>query len=88
MGCALAEDEEWQEILRLADTGKATAVRAHGLQLQPRWNGLGTPPVCVVPPFRGAPAFETAHPFHRKMAPGISLVLVATKTWVCCFACL
>ena len=57
----------------ISDKGEATAVRAHGLQLQPRWSGIGKLPVHTVPPFRGAPAFEVSHPFHIKMSPGIYL---------------
>ena len=45
----------------------------HGLQLHPRWDGFGTPPLCKSPPFLGLPALETTHPFHFKMTPSMLL---------------
>ena len=41
------------------------AKRAHGLELQPRWDGTGAPPVYTSPPFLGAPRVEITHPFHN-----------------------
>ena len=32
------------------------AVRSHGLDLVPRWDGNGNPPLCASPPFQGAPS--------------------------------
>ena len=51
----------------------SVAARAHGLELTPRWNGTGNPPLCASPPFVGAPALETTHPFHFKMCPSMLL---------------
>ena len=45
----------------------------HGLQLCPRWDGCGTPPLCKAPPFTGLPELETTHPFHFKMTPSMLL---------------
>ena len=49
------------------------AKRCHGLQLQKRWNGLGTPPIHATQPFTGLPAVEINHPFHIKMTPSMFL---------------
>ena len=43
------------------------------MPLHQRWRGGADPPVCAAPPFRGAPALETTHPFHIKMNPAIFL---------------
>ena len=63
----------WHWVQDVSKQGEATAVRAHGLQLQQRWDGMGRLPVYAVPPFRGAPMLEISHPFHIKMTPGIFL---------------
>ena len=51
----------------------SVAVRSHGMELVPRWNGEGDPPLFVSPPFLGAPALETTHPFHFKLCPSMLL---------------
>ena len=53
--------------------GGAVAKMTHGVQLCPRWNGIGSPPVCTSPPFTGTPALEVTHPFHFKMTPSMLL---------------
>ena len=53
--------------------GNAAARRSHGIELRPRWNGTGTPPLHTSPPFIGTPALETTHPFHFQMNPGVLL---------------
>ena len=63
----------WRWARSVNQKGDPVAQRAHGLQLQPRWNGTGEPPVHQSPPFAGAPALETTHPFHFKMSPGVLL---------------
>ena len=49
------------------------AIRSHGLELSPRWDGVGDPPVLTSPPFIGAPALEITHPFHFNMCPSMLL---------------
>ena len=59
---------------RLCDEKKGPQLkRAHGLQLQERWDGTGDPPLHLSPPFIGLPAVEIAHPFHFKMTPSMLL---------------
>ena len=53
--------------------GNLLAKRTHGVELQPRWNGTGNPPLHKSPPLLGSPALETTHPFHFKMTPGVML---------------
>ena len=54
-------------------TKKLVPKRQHGLQLQPRWDGTGAPPLLRHPPHIGLPALETTHPFHFKLSPGMLL---------------
>ena len=63
----------WHWVRSRSASGEETAVRAHGMPLHQRWRGGADPPVCAAPPFRGAPALETTHPFHIKMNPAICL---------------
>ena len=64
----------WHWVRSVSRTGELGAVRAHGLPLQPRWDGgSDTPPVSMNPPFRGHAALEVSHPFHIKMNPAIYL---------------
>ena len=49
------------------------AKRCHGLSLNERWSGLGSPPICKSPPHVGLPALEITHPFHFKLTPGVML---------------
>ena len=46
---------------------------AHGLALQPRWDGVGEPPIISSPPFLGLPALEVNHPFDFEMSPSMML---------------
>ena len=55
----------WHWVAGVSKEGEPTAVRAHGLQLQPRWDGRSCMPIHNVPPFRGAPALEISHPLHK-----------------------
>ena len=61
----------WHWARRLNEKKRLVAIRSHGLELAPRWNGRGDPPLCTGPPFIGAPALETTHPFHFKMSGAI-----------------
>ena len=61
----------WVQYTRGSD--RVCSKRAHGLQLQPRWDGSGRPPVHAAPPFLGSPALEVNHPFHFKLSPSMSL---------------
>ena len=45
----------------------------HGVQLCPRWNGIGSPPIITAPLFTGTPSLEVTHPFHFKMTPSMLL---------------
>ena len=63
----------WHWVQATSQKGEPTAVRAHGLPLQSRWNGTGEPPVGMVPPSRGSALLQQEHPFHTKMTPGITL---------------
>ena len=45
--------------------------RYHGLQLRPRWNGHGLPPVVREPPQVGLPALERTHPLQGKVVPAV-----------------
>ena len=59
---------------RFVDAEKKDAVNmAHGHELHARWDGTGAPPLRRSPPFVGAPAIETTHPFHFKMVPSMML---------------
>ena len=63
----------WHWVKTTSKKGETSAVRAHGLPLQTRWNGTDEPPVSMVPPFRGSALLQQEHPFHAKMNPGITL---------------
>ena len=63
----------WHWVRGVSKKGEVAAVRAHGLQLQRRWGGMGPIPVHETPPSCGAARLETVHPFHIKMTPGIYL---------------
>ena len=43
------------------------------MALQPRWDGIGAPPVHRAPPLAGNVVLETTHPFHFKLCPAIML---------------
>ena len=63
----------WHWARAVGKDGKPIAKMTHGLQLQPRWDGMGSPPVARSPPSLGSPLVETNHPFHFKMNPALSL---------------
>ena len=63
----------WHWARSVDDKKRLVAKRYHGLDLTPRWNGVGAPPLCASPPFTGAPALEITHPFHFKMCPAMLL---------------
>ena len=65
----------WHWARSLDAKGGPIAKMTHGVQLCPRWNGIGSPPVCTSPPFIGTPALEVTHPFHFKMTPSMLLGL-------------
>ena len=74
--CDCAEDQgmffwHWTQITtKKRETG---ARCVHGLQLRPRWNGVGAHPVCAAPPASGLLALEMNHPFHFKLSPAMML---------------
>ena len=47
--------------------------RAHGLILQPRWDGQGLPPVQQSPPNPGTVLLELNFPFFFKLTSGVML---------------
>ncbi|CAK0873829.1 unnamed protein product [Prorocentrum cordatum] len=53
-------------------TGRLVAKRQHGLQLHPRWDGVGPPPILGYPHV-GLPALETTHQWHFKLSYPIIL---------------
>jgi hypothetical protein len=61
----------WTQVTK--KNGELGAVRVHGVQLRPRWDGVGAVPVCGAPPVLGLPALEMNHPFHFKLTPSIML---------------
>ena len=58
---------------RLCSSKGVVATRSHGLALQKRWDGIGSPPLLSAPPFAGLPALEINHPFHFKLSPAVLL---------------
>ena len=63
----------WHWARQVDDDGKVTAKRMHGLELQPRWNSSGPPPLYATLPWLGLPKLKVTHPFHFKMTPGVML---------------
>ena len=63
----------WHWARHVDRDGKVGAKMSHGLVLQSRWDGSGSPPLCMSPPLVGLPALEVNHPFHFKMSPAILL---------------
>ena len=61
----------WAQLTK--GSGDVGAVRRHGMPLQRRWDGNGSPPFHAAPPFNGLPALEMCHPFHYKMTPSMVL---------------
>ena len=63
----------WHWVRFITKAGELGARRAHGLQLQPRWDGVGYPPVENAPPHAGQVMFEINHPFYFKLSPPMML---------------
>ena len=63
----------WHWVRCQAKTGQPGARRAHGLQLQSRWDGQGAPPVQNTYPHLGQILLETCHPFYFKLSPSMML---------------
>ena len=61
-------------VVKLYDPKKGCLVakRQHGLQLHPRWDGVGPPPTLGYPHV-GLPALETTHQWHFKLSYAILL---------------
>ena len=58
----------WHWARHVDRSGALMAKMTHGLALQPRWEGEGSPPLYVGPPFEGLPALEIPTPSTSKCA--------------------
>ena len=52
----------WHWTRRVDEKKGLLAVRSHGLELSPRWDGVGDPPLATIPPRIGSIALGITHP--------------------------